>query len=102
MVFEAVVASEVLFGAELQRAAAARALARVARRAVALSGLVAYARQKRRMTQVVAAARMAAAARGAAMRAAVMSAGTAVARAEKEVARAGHDNERGDETITTR
>ena len=47
-------------------------------------------------------ARMAAVARGAAMRAAVTSAGTALVRAEAEVARAGGNSERGNETITTR
>ena len=49
---------------------------------------------------------MAAAARGAAMRAVVTSAGTALARAEAEAeaeaARAGRDGKQGDKVITTR
>ena len=49
MVLEAVVASEAPVRVELQRAAAARAAARVALKAAGLSGSVANARQKRRM-----------------------------------------------------
>ena len=46
---EAVAASEVLVKVESQRAATKRAVEMVARRAVALSGAVAIACQKRRM-----------------------------------------------------
>ena len=45
---------------------------------------------------------MAATAKGAAMRAVVMSVGTASAREEAEAARARHNDDQGNETIKTR